>query len=127
MYNKQFSIMAVSVVRVRPNGVVSWILLQMVMRIESEELLPQLQKLVSEFQAIHEETAVSARALDSLLAEIGPVLEDAKTIQADTAPLWDDAYTLCGDPRCDGDCRVCQDGEEDYEEDASEKYCRRRR
>jgi hypothetical protein len=115
--------MAVSVVRVRPNGVVSWILLHMVMRIESEELLPQLQRLVDEFKSIDEETNTYVATLDSLLAEIGPVLEDA--LQMETP--WDDTYTLCGDSRCDGYCRVCQEGEEDYEEDATEKYCRRRR
>ncbi len=122
MYTTTFS-MAVSVVRVRPNGVVSWILLHMVMRIESEELLPQLQRLVDEFKSIDEETNTYVAALDSLLAEIEPVLEDA--LQMD-AP-WDDTYTLCGDSRCDGGCRVCQDGEEDYTEDVTEKYCRRRR
>ena len=119
--------MAVSVVRVCPNRVVSWILLQMVMRIESEELVPRLQGLVSELATMCKETQDHVRALDSLLTDIGPILEDAKTLQADTAPLWDDAYTLCGNPQCDGDCRVCQEGEEDYEDVTEEKYCRRRR
>ena len=122
MYRTKFS-MAVAVVRVRPNSVVSWILLHMVMRIESEELLPQLERLVSEFKTIDEETNTYVAALDSLLAEIEPVLEDALQMESP----WDDTYTLCGDARCDGDCRVCQEGEEDYEEDTSEKYCRRGR
>lgn len=122
MYRTKFS-MAVAVVRVRPNSVVSWILLHMVMRIESEELLPQLERLVSEFKTIDEETNTYVAALDSLLAEIEPVLEDALQMESP----WEDTYTLCGDARCDGGCRVCQDGEEDYEEDTSEKYCRRGR
>lgn len=119
--------MAVAKVRVRPNGVVNWILLQMVMRVESEEIVPELQKLANSLQTLCEETQERVRALESLLTDIEPILADAKTLQADTAPLWDDAYTLCGNPQCDGDCRVCQEGEEDYEDVTEEKYCRRRR
>lgn len=119
--------MAVAVVRVRPDGVVSWILLQMVMRIESEELVPQLQEMIARFQSLCEDTQERSRTLESLLSDIEPVLADAKTLQADTLPLWDDAYTLCGNPTCEGDCRICQDAEEDYEDTTEEKYCRRRR
>ena len=113
--------------RVHPNGVVSWILLQMVMRVESEDIVPQLQDIVVKFASLCDETRERSQALDSLLTDIEPILADAKTLQADTTPLWDDTYTLCGNPQCEGDCRVCQEGEEDYEDITEEKYCRRRR
>jgi hypothetical protein len=119
--------MLVTDARVPLNAKVNWTILKMVMQMESEILRPQLTTLATELERLHAELSEMSKAIDTLVAEMDPILQDALTLKADTAPLWDDAYTLCGNPQCEGDCRICQDGEEDYEEVTEEKYCRRRR
>jgi hypothetical protein len=99
----------------------------MAMRLESETLRPTLTQLTSALHELHEEVVNMVNSLDTLMSEVDPVLQDALQLKADTQPLWEDEYALCGDPQCPGDCRVCQEGEEDYEIDDTEKYCRRRR
>lgn len=119
--------MAVGVVRVPETAKVKWNILHMVMKIESEELKPKLEELVEQMTKFHEEIAKVQSEIDILLAKIPGLLAEADLLKQDTAPLWDDSYNLCGDPECAGDCRVCQEGEEDYEDDYEEKYCRRGR
>jgi hypothetical protein len=65
--------------------------------------------------------------MEVLQSKLDPLLQRAEELKNDTAPLWEDIYSLCGNPQCSGDCAVCLDGEEDYEEDYTEKYCRRGR
>lgn len=119
--------MAVSSAHVPITAQVNWRILEMAMRLESESLRPILTQLTSALQDLHIEVADMVKVLDILVSEVDPVLQDALQLKSDTQPLWEDAYALCGDPECAGDCRVCQEGEEDYEIDDSEKYCRRRR
>ena len=99
----------------------------MAMQMESEILRPQLTDLVSALEQLHHEMSDMVRQMETIVAEVGPLVQEALTLKADTTPLWDDTYTLCGNPACEGDCRVCQEGEEDYEDVVEEKYCRRRR
>lgn len=117
--------MAVSSARVPMDAQVSWRILEMAMRLESEALRPTLVQLVDALRTLHGELTDMVQSLDSLVSSIDPVLQDALQLKADTQPLWEDTYALCGDPQCAGDCRVCQEGEEDYEVEETEKYCRR--
>jgi hypothetical protein len=117
--------MAVSSAHVPIAAQVNWRILEMAMRLESESLRPTLTQLATALHALHEEMAGMVKALDTLVSEVDPILQDARQLKADTQPLWE--YTLCGDPRCGGDCRTCLEGEEDYEIAETEKYCRRRR
>lgn len=96
----------------------------MVMRLESEELAPEFERLLTGLRGLQDDVTEMLRSLDALSAELDPVLQDVENLKAD---VWEEDYTLCGDPRCDGYCRTCLEGEEDYEDDADEKYCRRRR
>ena len=112
--------MMVSEARVPLGAQVNWTILKMAMQMESEILRPQLTDLTSAFQRLHDDLAKMTQTLDMLVQE-------ALTLKADTTPLWEDVYTLCGNSNCDGGCRVCQEGEKDYEDDTEEKYCRRRR
>lgn len=119
--------MAVVSVRIPEKVKIPWKILAMAMRIESEDLKPRLESLVEEYTAFHEEIAKLQKDLDTLLEKFPALIKEAETLKEDTTPLWDDSYNLCGNPECTGDCRVCQEGEEDYEDDYEEKYCRRGR
>jgi hypothetical protein len=116
--------MMVSEARVPASAQIHWSILKMAMQMESEILRPQLTSLTTAFEQLHCELEDIVKQLETLVSELDPVLHDALQLKSDT---WEDNYTLCGNPRCDGDCRVCQEGEEDYEIDDTEKYCRRRR
>ena len=117
--------MAFAVARVPLDAKVSWEILDMVLKIEGETFRPQAAALCAEFTILLTEIKQIQETLTTLATKVDQLLADALNLQMDTAPLWDDSYNLCGDPRCGGDCRICQDGEEDYEEDYTEKYCRR--
>ncbi len=94
----------------------------MVMRLETEELAPELERLVAGLRVLREDVLEMVRSLEALSADLDPLTQEITNLKAD---VWEDTYTLCGDARCDGYCRTCLEGEEDYEEDANEKYCRR--
>ncbi len=78
-----------------------------------EEARKGIPELIEEYERIETKVASAMTRVNALIEE--------------TTPLWDDSYNLCGDPECDGDCRICQDGEYDGEEEQTEKYCRRGR
>lgn len=119
--------MAFATLRVPLNATVPWEILDLVIRIEGESFIPQVETLRAELMALREDIKQIQETLTDLATKVDQLLVDALELQAETAPLWDDSYNLCGDPRCEGDCRVCQEGEEDYEDDYTEKYCRRGR
>lgn len=119
--------MAVATAKVPANAKVGWNILHMVMRMETEELKPQLESVMEELKTLAEEVTAALKVMESLHENIGTLLQEAEALKQETAPLWEDNYNLCGDPKCYGDCRVCQEGEEDYEDDYTEKYCRRGR
>jgi hypothetical protein len=117
--------MMVSIARVPEEARISWRILEMAMRIESEAIRPTLTQLSHALEELRADILEMTTRLNTLVSDVTPVLQNALALKADT--LWDDTYNLCGNSRCDGGCRVCQQGEEDYEEDDTEKYCRRRR
>ena len=119
--------MAVAVARIPAGAVVSWIILHVVMRSESEEVNPVLERLTDELRTLCEETSEVLRKVEDLSTKLTPLLAEVENLQKDLVPVWEDNYNLCGNPECFGDCRVCQEGEEDYEDDYTEKYCRRGR
>ena len=104
---------------------VSWRILDMVMRMESEELTPEIERLTHTAEELREEIVPFVAIVDMLLEDLDYILKRDSNLKSDMTPVWEDTYNLCGNPECDGECRVCQEGEEDYEEDFSEKYCRR--
>lgn len=117
--------MAVSSAHVPIAAQVNWRILEMAMRLESEALRPTLTQLTTALHDLREELVDMLKALDTLVSDVDPVLQDALQLKEDTQPIWE--YALCGNPQCAGDCRTCLEGEEDYEIDDTEKYCRRRR
>jgi hypothetical protein len=119
--------MAVATAKVPANAKVGWNILHMVLRMEMEELKPQLESLTEALKTLGADVAAALREMEALQENIGALLREAEALKQETAPLWEDNYSLCGDPKCYGDCRVCQEGEEDYEDDYTEKYCRRGR
>jgi hypothetical protein len=119
--------MAVAVAKVPENAKVSWNILLMVLRIEWQTIQPELERICQTLRVLHKETSAMVETLEDLQHKVEPLLQQTLELKNETAPLWEDTYNLCGNPRCLGDCVVCLDGEEDYEDDYSEKYCRRGR
>lgn len=119
--------MAVATAKVPATATVGWNILHMVMRMETEEMKPRLESVTEALKALAEDVAVALREMEALQGSIETLLREAEALKQETAPLWDDSYNLCGNPECYGDCRICQEGEEDYEDDYTEKYCRRGR
>jgi hypothetical protein len=119
--------MAVVVAKVPENAIVGWNILLMVLRIDWETIKPELERIQEQARILCEEVAATVEKMETLQLKLDPLLQRAEELKNDTAPLWEDNYNLCGDPRCAGDCTVCLQGEEDYEEDYDEKYCRRGR
>ena len=117
--------MSFAVARVPLDAKVTWEILDMVLRIEGETFKPQVEALCTEITSLHDEIKEMQKTLSDLATKVDQLLSEALELQEETAPLWEDSYNLCGDPRCHGDCHICQDGEGDYEEDYTEKYCRR--
>ena len=119
--------MAFVSVRVLDDAKVQWQILEMVIRIEGETFKPQAETLCAKMKALRDDYNQIQATLTDLATKVDQLLAEALELQEETAPLWEDSYNLCGDPRCGGDCHVCRDGEEDYEDDYTEKYCRRGR
>jgi hypothetical protein len=119
--------MAVAVARIPEKARIPWTILAMVMKIESQDLTPKLEDFVENLKTFHGEIVALQETADKLLTTVESLLSEVELLKQDTAPLWDDSYNLCGNPECQGDCRICQEGEEDYEDVYEEKYCRRGR
>ncbi len=117
--------MSVSVAKVPEKAVVTWNILLLALRIEGEILKPELERIQKELRVLQDETTAAIQTVKDLQAKVDPILEKTLELKHDTAPLWEDTYNLCGNPHCTGDCTVCLEGEEDYEEEYTEKYCRR--
>lgn len=117
--------MAFATARPLPDAHIDWTILAMVLRVEGELIRPQLETLLTDITTLHTELQTLHETLSDLERKVDHLLVEAKGLVEETAPLWDDSYNLCGNPQCDGDCRVCQEGEYDGEEEYTEKYCRR--
>jgi hypothetical protein len=106
---------------------VSWNILVLVLRIEWETIGPELERIHEHLRMLHDDVVTALEKIETLQVKIEPLLQRVLELKNDTAPLWEDTYSLCGNPRCHGTCTVCQEGEEDYVDDYEEKYCRRGR
>ena len=113
--------------RVPLNVAVNWRILALAMRVENEELLPKLQEIIDTLSTIRSDLPELIQTAEEIHDKMRPLLEEVECLKAESLPLWTDDYNLCGDPECFGDCRVCQEGEYDGEEEYTEKYCRRGR
>lgn len=119
--------MAVATARVPVGATVPWRILYMVIRLDREEITTECCRLTEAFRSLAQEVIQVQQELDALHDSGLELLREADGLAQESRPLWDDSYNLCGDPACFGECRVCQEGEEDYEDDTTEKYCRRGR
>jgi len=102
-------------------------ILPLVMRFETARFVPLVKSLLTDLIALRLEVLTLCTDLDALSEEIGRCQQTVDLLLEDTAPLWDDTYRLCGDPDCDGGCRVCLEEESFLDDEATEKYCRRGR
>ncbi len=119
--------MSTALARVPPTARVPWTILSFVMKLEKDELKPQLEELIRQFKRLHEEVAPLIAELQELDRKFQPLVEETLTFRANITPVWDDSYNLCGRSSCDGLCSVCLDGESMFDIDDDEKYCRRGR
>lgn len=119
--------MSVALARVPATACVPWTILSFVMKLEKDELKPQLEDLIRQFERLRDELVPLVLQLQELLQKMEPLLEETLTFQANLVPLWDDTYNLCGRASCNGTCHICLDGEYMDEVDEGEKYCRRGR
>lgn len=102
-------------------------ILALAMKVETEAFVAETAELITLFGlAIEGVQEIRARLVD-LETKVTKSLDFVGRLVAETEPLWDDSFNLCGDSACDGTCMVCQDGEYLGEEDVDEKYCRRGR
>ena len=115
------------VARVPERKAIPLCILAMAMRIDREWMEEQCGNLIQEIEEARAGIPEILQEYERIEAKIAGALKRAETLVEETTPVWDDSYNLCGDPECDGDCRICQDGEYDGEEDHTEKYCRRGR
>jgi hypothetical protein len=101
--------------------------LALAMRIETEDLRPQFETFMSDIETLREGLEPLLNQIEVMRDRFKLLMSQAEDLKADSMPIWTDDYNLCGDPNCEGDCRVCQEGEYDGEEEYTEKYCRRGR
>ena len=127
MHATFYMVMAEALARVVDGVYIHWRILGMAMKIESEELIPQLETLAIDFQSLHSELQHVSHIYDMWIRWGDILIEKVENLKADSLPLWSDDYNLCGDPECGGNCRVCQEGEYDGEEEYTEKYHHRGR
>lgn len=115
-------------VRVRDDVIdIPFNLLALVFQIETARWVPKVNALLAELTRLHQEVSDIRANLEVIYDGICRCQCDVDRLIQDSTPLWDDTYHLCGDPDCDGNCRVCQEEESFLEVDATEKYCRRGR
>jgi hypothetical protein len=115
-------------VRVREAVVdVPFDVLPLVMQFETARFVPLVKTLLADLIRLRLEVIGLCTELEDLQESISRCQSDVDLLIEETTPIWDDTYRLCGDPDCDGGCRVCQEEEAFLEDEATEKYCRRGR
>jgi hypothetical protein len=102
-------------------------ILSLAMRFETARFVPMVKTILTDLIALRLEVLTLCADLDTLSEDISRCQTTVDLLLEDTAPLWDDTYRLCGDPDCDGGCRVCLEEESFLDDEATEKYCRRGR
>ena len=102
-------------------------ILPLVMEFETARVVPLVKAILTDLISLRLDVLTLCAELDELSEKMSRCQRDVDLLIEDTAPLWDDSYRLCGDPDCDGGCRVCQEEEAFLDDDATEKYCHRGR
>lgn len=102
-------------------------ILALSMRIETIYFVAQLTPILASLKQLREDIADLTERCHIIDERIERAQNRVVELTSDIQPVWNDAYNLCGDSACDGDCMVCRDGEYLGEEDYEEKYCRRGR
>ena len=97
------------------------------MRLETAYVVAQLTPVVDSLRDLRTDISDLTKRCDILLERLEGLQNRALDLISDIQPVWNDAYNLCGDSECHGDCMICRDGEYLGEEDYEEKYCRRGR
>jgi hypothetical protein len=95
------------------------------MRIETAYIVAQLTPLLDSFRELRTEVSDLTKRCEIIGERVERAQNRVEDLMLDIQPLWNDAYNLCGDSACQGDCMICRDGEYLGEEDYEEKYCRR--
>jgi hypothetical protein len=119
--------MAFATARVLPGVPVPWDLLGLVIRSDRDWIQSQTEAVLRDLTALRTDITTLHTIVSDLAAKVDHLLATVTDLVDDTRPLWDDSYRLCGKSSCAGDCRVCQEGEYDGEEEVADKYCARRR
>jgi hypothetical protein len=101
--------------------------LPLVMEFETARFVPGVKTILTELISLRLEVIGLCTELEDLQERMERCQNDVDLLIEETTPLWDDTYRLCGDPDCDGGCRVCQEEEAFLDDDATEKYCHRGR
>jgi hypothetical protein len=102
-------------------------ILPLVMEFETARFVPLVKTILADLIRLRLEVLGLCTELEDLSEQMARCQSDVDLLIEETTPLWDDTYRLCGDPDCDGGCRVCQEEEAFLEDEATEKYCRRGR
>jgi hypothetical protein len=120
-------VMATCVVRVSATRPIPMRIFALAMRLETVQMVAEATPLLASLTQMREDVAALLKRYTLLEERIERTQNRILELVSDIQPVWDDAYNLCGDPACSGDCMVCRDGEYLGEEDYEEKYCRRGR
>ena len=102
-------------------------ILPLVMEFETARFVPLVKTILADLIRLRLEVLGLCTELEDLSEQMARCQSDVDLLIEETTPLWDDTYRLCGDPDCDGGCRVCREEEAFLEDEATEKYCRRGR
>jgi hypothetical protein len=119
--------MAIVTARVSMTRPIPMRILALSMRLETTYFVAELTPVLEGLTQLRKDVSDLVQRCDILDERVERTRNRILELISDIQPVWNDAYNLCGDPECDGECMVCRDGEYLGEEDYEEKYCRRGR
>ena len=102
-------------------------ILALAMRIETAYFVAQLTPTLDSLHELRKDVSDILKRCDIITERIERTQNRLLELMSDIQPLWNDAYNLCGNATCEGDCMICRDGEYLGEQDYEEKYCKRGR
>lgn len=120
-----FLLMATAVARIPQGTNVPICILGLAMRIETNAFVAEMMKIIVALERLNAQTHTLMDKYIEIEEKVTETQKSAQRLWEDIQPVWDDSYNLCGDPKCDGTCMICSDGEYLGEDDYDEKYCRR--
>lgn len=119
--------MAIVTARVSLTRPIPMRILALSMRLETTYFVAEISPILASLTQLRDDVSDLMKRCTIIGERVEGLQHRVEDLLADIQPLWTDAYNLCGDPECDGDCMVCRDGEYIGEDDYEEKYCRRGR